>query len=137
MNGKRFWLAVLAVFVVDQILGYVIHMMILDAAYRATASLWRPEAEMTSLMWIMWIGSLIYCFFFTYIFTRGYEGKGIGEGLRYGLLIGCLMSVPMSFSMYVTQPFPFSLAVYWLVFGIIATMILGIVLAAVYKPAQQ
>jgi len=137
MNVKRFILASLAVFVVSQIVGFIIHGLILDSAYQATASLWRPEAEMNSMMWIMWVGGLIYSLFFTCIFTKGYEGKGIGEGLRYGFLMGCLISVPMSFSMYVTQPFPFGLAVSWLVCGIISMMIQGIVVAAVYKPNGQ
>jgi hypothetical protein len=137
MNTKKYILAVIVVFIVEEFLNWIIHGVILAPLYEATASIWRPLEEMNSMMWIMWIGDLIFSIFFVYIFTKGYENKGAGEGLRYGFLVGCLLSVPMAFSTYATQPIPFSLAVQWLIFGIIALTILGIVAAAVYKPAAE
>jgi hypothetical protein len=137
MNTKRFILTSIVVFVVHELLGYIIHEGILSSAYDETASLWRPDDVMQSMMWIMWIGNLMFSFIFVYIFTKGYEGKGIGEGLRYGLLIGFLMAIPMSFATYVTQPISFGLAVQWLIFGVISLSILGIICAAVYKPAAE
>lgn len=136
MNTKKFILASIVVFIVNEVLGYVIHVRILSSAYEATASLWRPVAEMNSMMWMMWLGDLIFSFFFVYIFTRGYENKGIGEGFRYGLLIGFLMSLPMSFGTYVTMPITGSLAVQWFIYGVISMCILGVIAAVVYKPAS-
>ena len=108
----------------------------LAGAYEATSHLWRPEAEMNSMMWLMWLTGLIWAFLFVYIFIKGYEGRGIMEGLRFGLLIGVFYSLPMSLGTYAVQPMPFSLAVSWLVFGVIEITILGIVTALIYKPAE-
>jgi len=131
MNVKRFVIASLAVFVVSQALGYLIHEVILRATYEATKSVWRPD--MQSKMWIITLVGLITAFLFTYIFTKGYEGKGIGEGIRFGLLIGLFVSIPMAYNSYVTLPIPYSLALQWFLYGTVSTVILGVVAALVYK----
>lgn len=131
MNVKRFIAASLAVFVVGQVLGYVIHNVILRATYDSLKSLWRPD--MQSKMWIMWLTGLITSFLFTLIFAKGYEGKGIGEGVRFGVLIGLFTSIPMAYNSYVTLPIPYSLALQWFLYGTVATIILGVVAALVYK----
>ena len=43
---KRNLLAIVAVFVVWSILDYLIHGMLLQSSYEATANLWRPMEEM-------------------------------------------------------------------------------------------
>ena len=133
MNTKKFILASIVVFIVYEILNYVIHSFILGNAYMATASLWRPMEEMNSMMWIMWLGDLVKAFVFVYIFTKGIEGKGWAEGLRYGFWIGLYVSIGMAFGTYATSPIPFSIAIQWLIFGIIQLMICGIGAALVYK----
>lgn len=131
MNTKKFIITSLIVFVVYEILNYLIHSVFLMGAYQATMNLWR--ADMNSMMWIMWLGDLVKAFVFVYIFTKGIEGKGWMEGLRYGFWIGLYVSIGMGLGTYVTQPFPFSLALQWFIFGIIQLMICGIVAALVYK----
>ena len=100
MNTKRFILATLAVFIAGMILDYLVHMVILKGAYEALASIWRTD--MNSLMWLMYVGSLIFAFLFIYIFIKGYEGKGIMEGVRYGLIIGLFFLIPSAFGQYAT-----------------------------------
>lgn len=132
MNVKRLLLAALAVFVSFQILDYVIHMIILSADYEAIASVWRTN--MMDMMWIMYISGIILSLLFVYIFTKGYQGKGIMEGIRYGLLIGVLMMVVGSLNQYVIYPVPIELAIKWIIFGLIEFMIAGIITALIYKP---
>ena len=50
---KRNLLAIIAVFVVWSILDFLIHGMLLQSSYEATANLWRPMEEMnrTPLLW--------------------------------------------------------------------------------------
>ena len=93
MNVKRFVLACLAVYAVYHVLSMAVHMGLLGDVYKSLSHVWRPEAEMNSLMWIMCLTSAVWTVLFCYIFTRGYEGKGVGEGARYGLLIGLLIYV--------------------------------------------
>jgi hypothetical protein len=92
---------------------------------------------MESKMWIIGLVGFISAFLFTFLFTRGYEGKGIGEGLRFGLVIGLFTSIPMAYNSYATLPIPYSLAFQWFIYGTIATIILGAVVALIYRPARK
>jgi len=132
MNIKRFIGASIAVFIAFQVFDFIIHGVILGSTYENLKDVWRPD--MMSKMWIFYITSAILSFLFVYIFTKGYEGKGIGEGIRYGLLIGLLMNVVGMFNQYVVYPIPFSLALQWFIYGTIEFIACGIVAALIYKP---
>ncbi len=133
MNVKRFVSASLAVYVVSLALGFLIHGVILKPTYDSLASIWRPD--MNSLMWIVWVNGLITSVIFTYIFAKGYEGKGIMEGARFGAIVGLFVSVPMAYGTYMMFPIPYPLAFQWFLYGTVETILLGITAAAVYKPS--
>lgn len=135
MNVKRFVFGCVAVYVVMQVLGYVIHEVFLAETYGSLASVWRPQAEMMAKTWMMFVTGAVWTVLFCYIFTRGYENKGIGEGLRYGLLIG-LFWVPFAYESHVIYPVPMSLAHIWAVVTIVSCIIYGVVFAAIYRPAE-
>ena len=136
MNVKRFVLACVGVYVVYQILGFVIHTFILGDTYQSLASVWRPEAEMMSKMWIMYLTSAVWTVLFCYIFTRGYESKGIMEGVRYGLLIGLMIGIPFSYESWVIYPITIGLAHAWVIATLVVAVACGATLAAIYKPAE-
>ena len=135
MNIKRYIAASVAVFVVQQLLNFLIHGVILKAAYESTKSIWRPD--MASKMWILTLTTFILSFLFTLIFVKGYEAKGIPEGIRFGLLIGLFTSIPMAYNTYATFPIPYSLALQWFLYGTAASIVLGVVAASVYRPAKK
>ncbi len=134
MKNKTFWIGFVAVFVVMQGLGYVIHEVMMGDTYERLASIFRPEAEMYDMMWMMMVGGTVSIFMFCYIFTRGYEGKGIMEGVRFGALIGFLMAGPMAIDPHVIFPLPAEVASIWLISGIASLMVAGAVFAAIYQP---
>ena len=134
MKNKTFWIGFVAVFVVMQGLGYVIHEVMMGDTYERLASIFRPEAEMYDMMWMMMVSGAITIFMFCYIFTKGYEGKGIMEGVRFGALIGFLMAGPMAIDPHVIYPVPAEVASIWLISSIATLMIAGAVFAAIYKP---
>lgn len=134
MKNRTFWIGWIVVFIVMQALGYVIHEVMMGDTYEKLASIFRPEAEMMDMMWMMMVSGAVTLFMFCYIFTRGYEGKGIMEGVRYGALIGFLMAGPMAIDPHVIYPVPADVASIWLVTGIVSLMIAGAVFAAIYKP---
>jgi hypothetical protein len=76
--------------------------------------------------------AIIGAFFFTFIFSKGYEGKGIMEGVRYGLYIGIWMASGMAYGSYSMINIPYSLALQWFIYGIIEYIVYGIVLSLVY-----
>ncbi len=128
--SKKFWTGFVVVFVVLALIEYIINTLFLASAYEATANLWRPMAEMK--MWLFYIVYLFVAFFFTLIFSKGYEGKGAVEGLRYGFYVGMLMAVPMAYGSYAFMPIPYYLALQWFIYGLIEYIILGVVLALVW-----
>ncbi len=128
--GKKFWTGFVAVFVAMEILQFLIHGVLLSSAYQSTKDVWRPDME--SLMWIYHVLALVGAFFFTLVFSKGYEGKGVMEGVRYGLYIGIWMSVGMAYGSYAMVKIPYSLALQWFIYGVIEYVVFGVILAAVY-----
>jgi len=135
MNTKKFLLASLAVFVVLQILDFVIHYSLLGSTYEAIQDVFRPDME--SKMWIMYLTGAIFALTFVYIFTKGYEDKGVVEGVKYGALIGILMYLVGAYNQYVVYPLPYGLILKWFIYGMIELMIAGAVVALIYKPKEQ
>ena len=134
--NKTFWIGFVAVFVVAQIIGFLVHGLWLQGTYEALAAAFRPQTEISSMMWVMFLSSAVYLFLFCLIFTKGYEGKGIGEGIRYGLLIGLFFSIPMAVDQFIVYPITAELAAIWFITGVINFTILGAVFAAIYKPTN-
>lgn len=134
--NKKLWMSFIAVFITMEILSFVVNGLILGATYEANKALWRPD--MNSLMWIYHVLTLVGSFFFTFIFSKGYEGKGMMEGVRYGTYIGIWMSIGMAYGTYAMIPIPYSLALQWFIYGVIQYIIAGVVLAQVYgmKPKE-
>lgn len=137
MKNPRFWICFVVVYLLSQVLGYVTHQLWLTPDYQATAEIWRSPAAMQSKMWVMMVSSAVWAFAFTYIFTRGYEGRGLGEGLRYGLVMGLLIALPKAYEDYVVLPIPYSLALKWCLSGMAMSMLLGVVLSLLYRPARS
>lgn len=133
MNWKRVLITFVAVYLVAQVLGFLIHVKWLGPTYAELADVWRPEAELLAKRWIMLVTSAVFCFFFSYIFAKGYEGKGVAEGVRYGAIIGLFYGVPAAYDAYAIYPIPYGLALNWFLSGLVVTVVLGIVAALVYK----
>ncbi len=134
MNNKTFWIGFVVVYVVMQALGFVIHGVMMAPTYEELAAIFRPEAQMNDMMWMMMVSGAIMMYMFCLIFTRGYEGKGIMEGVRYGVLIAFLMAAPMAIDPHVIYPVPADVATIWLVSGFVSFIVAGAIFAAIYKP---
>jgi hypothetical protein len=128
--NKKFWTGFVVVFVVMSLLEWFFNEVMLSSSYQATANLWRPMGEMK--IWLFYVVYLFVAYFFTLIFSKGYEGKGIMEGLRYGFFVGMMMAVPMAYGTYAAMPIPYSLALSWFICGLIEYVVCGILLAVVF-----
>jgi hypothetical protein len=134
MNTKKFLLASLAVFITLLILDFVIHNLLLVSTYESVQEAFRPD--MMDKKWIMYLTGIIFSLLFVYIFSKGYEGKGIIEGAKYGLIIGLFVYLVGSYNQYVVYPLPYGLVLKWFIYGTIEMIVAGIVLAFVYKPKE-
>jgi hypothetical protein len=127
---KKVLLAFVVVFVFFELYGYLVDGVLLASTYQSLQNIWRQD--MDRLMWVFQVIMLVGAFFFVFVFSRGYEGKGIMEGVRYGLYIGIWMGMGFAYGTYAMIAIPYSLAVTWFVSTIIQYIIAGILAALVY-----
>lgn len=132
MKSKSFWITCVVLYVVLNGLGYLIHQVWLAETYQGLADVFRPEAEIK--MPVMFITSAIWTIMFVYIFSRGYEGKGIMEGVRFGLVVGIFYSLVSTYDQYAVYPIPYSLTLKWFFSGLVVSIILGVIASLIYKP---
>jgi len=135
MNAKRFWIAAAVVFVAMAVLEFIFNGIIMSKTYQETSDFWRSTEDMQSKMFLMYIGYAIYAIMFTFIFTKGYEGKGIAEGLRYGAYVWALVNLASAFVIYAVMPWPGKIEVSMTIFHLIENLILGVLVSVLYKPA--
>ncbi|HTK83195.1 MAG TPA: hypothetical protein VL633_12985 [Bacteroidota bacterium] len=128
--NKKFWVGFIIVAIGLCVTNILIHVVLLGDTYRSAemANMMRPESEQKT--WIHIVSAFITAFFFTLIYVKGYEGKGIAEGARFGLYVGIMMSMPMAYDTYAAMTIPYSLALRWFCYGVIQYIILGILVAA-------
>jgi len=136
MNIKRLILAIVVAFVVLWGTDFLIHGIWMMPDYRATQSLWRPEAEMGSYMGWMLCAQLLFVITFVLVWAKGFASSTnrISCAIGYGLLMG-LFSGVWAIIMYVVVPMPCSIAAKWFFAGIGQTILLALVTFWIYKPS--
>ena len=128
---KKVLLGFVVVFVVLVLLDLLVHSVLLAGAYESMQNVWRPD--MAQKMWILYIVKLFVAFFFSFIFSKGYENKGIMEGVRYGFYMGLLLAVPYAYGSYASFAIPYSVALQWFIYALIEYLIAGVALALVFR----
>ena len=132
--NKKVWLGFAAVFVTFEILDYIINSIILGPLY-SSITIWRPD--MNSKMWIFTVVTLIGSFFLSFIFSKGFERKGMPEGIRYGLYTGIWLNVGKAYGTYAMIAIPYTLALEWFLYGMVEYVIAGMVLAVVFASGKS
>lgn len=129
---KKIAIGTVFVFVLKNVMEFLINNVILMETYQNLSGLWRPMAEMQSKFWILYVVGLIESICFTYIFSRGWEGRGILEGVRYGALVGLMVSIPGAYMQYVVYPLPYHLVLQWGLYGLAEFVVIGMSLSLVF-----
>ena len=128
---KRNVLAIIAVFVVWQVLDFLLHGVILKSTYEATAALWRPMAEMK--MGLMRVVGLVAAVCFVCLYAWLVRPKCWATGLSYGLIFGVGTGFSMGFGTYCVMPIPQSLAVGWFVGSVVNAGVAGLLVGWIVK----
>ncbi|MEO8045471.1 MAG: hypothetical protein ABI674_11260 [Spartobacteria bacterium] len=137
MNIQRLLLTVVVAFVFIFATDFAIHAIWLKPAYEATKELWRSEAEMGARFPWMLGAQLLVAIVFVTIWALGFaERGGLGLALGYGLLIGVIVQATTIIT-YVVSPLPADIAVKWIASGLVQSMLLGLIVGLVYKPARK
>ena len=128
---KKYLLSVVLVFVLWSVLEFVIHGIILLQAYQATASLWRPMAEMKA--GLMHLSSFITAAAFVGVYALLVTDKSIKTGIFYGVLMGFFSGVPMALGSYSYMPITGYIAVVWFCGSVILMTLAGLCVGAILK----
>ncbi|MGB9665325.1 MAG: hypothetical protein ACPL25_10485 [Ignavibacteria bacterium] len=138
MFSKKFWLTFILVFVTFVVTSYLIYGLIMQPTFQdpEVSKVFRPESEMMSKMWVAYLMDLVWSFFFVFFFAKGYENRGIMEGVRFGFYIGLFYFMVAFYQSYVYYPVPYKLVLQMFLWGLVQSVLCGIVAALVYKPKQ-
>jgi hypothetical protein len=136
--NKRFALAWLVVFIAWFLGSFLVHGVLLHDDYMAARNLFRPEAEAQKYFPLMILAHIILSGAFVWIFARGVEARPwLGQGIRFGIAVVLLASLPMYLIYYVVQPMPGATVAKQIIFDGILIVILGVIVAFMYRrPAQ-
>ena len=128
---KKVILSVVAVFVAWSALDFVIHGVILLPTYQATASLWRPMAEMK--MRVMYLSVLIAALAFVCIYSQLVSQKGVATGLKYGLWFGLGTGVSVGYGSYAVMPIPYHMALVWFLGSLVEATVGGLLVGSIIR----
>ncbi|MBM2840182.1 MAG: hypothetical protein HW412_710 [Bacteroidetes bacterium] len=134
LNVKQWAIATAAVFVVSTIFGYVPRKLEIGPWMPSAQTMAQDEMTMRVLFYL---ARLFAAGFFTFIFTKGFEGKpGIGEGLRYGLWISLFLYVPWLLTGFAFGEWTASALFIRAIIGVMEALVGGAVVAQLYKPSK-
>ena len=137
MNLKKLSAAIVVSFIILLVTGYLIHGVWLANTYkemRASGMSFRPENAMMHKMWVIWVSNLIYAFLFVFVYARGAENKPwVGQGIRFGIIATFFTVVPNTLNDYLVYNIPYTLAVKWMISGLVVLILMGLVVAGICK----
>ena len=134
--NKRFIIAWAVVFVVWFMGSFVVHGVLLRSDYMELTGLFRREDDQQKYLPLMILAHAIYSVAFIWIYARGAEAKPwLAQGVRFGLAAALLTVVPTYLIYFVVQPMPQDVVVKQIVCDGILTVVLGAVVAWLYRDA--
>jgi hypothetical protein len=137
VNWKRYGLAVLVVYVLLNLFGFLIHGVLLAPDYRQLApGLLRPAEQAGTYAAFMQAGFLSFALAMVWIYSRGIESRPWpGQGFRFGLAVWLLFSVPLYLVYYLAiEPWPGSIVAAQIGSELAEMIVLGLAAAAIYRP---
>ena len=128
---KNLIVGTVAVFILWQVMDFVIHGVLLQSLYAAKPQLWRPmeEVKFGLLFGTVFLSAL----FFTLLYGLGFAKADLKISLLFGFLVALAMGVGTSIGTYAVQPIQFSLALSWLAGTIAEAVAAAVVLHWVYR----
>ena len=134
--NRTFVLSVVAVAVAAMALGFVVHHLLLGQQYMQVSQLFRTPADAQAHGAYMIVAHILMAIGWTWIYRMGRENRPwLGQGVRFGLAVAVICTIPMYLIYFAIQPFPSDLVALQIVYDTIASVILGIVVAAVNRDA--
>jgi hypothetical protein len=131
---RRFVIAWIVIFVAWFVGSFVVHAVLLHEDYARLPNLFRTEADAHAFMPLMILALVLLAGSFVWIYARGVEAKPwLPQGIRFGIAIVLLAIVPTYLIYYAVQPMPGDTVTKQIVFDGILTLILGAIVAFIYR----
>ena len=132
--NKQLLIAWVVVFIVWFIGSFVVHGVLLRSDYMQLAGLFRTEDDQQKYFPLMLLAHVILSGAFVWIYARGVEAKPwVAQGARFGVAVALLTIVPTYIIYFVVQPMPAGVVIKQIVFDGILMLILGMVVAWLYR----
>ena len=132
---KKFLVSWLIMFVVWMLGSFTVHGVLLHADYSALVPrLFRSPEDAQAFFPLMIVAHIFLSGAFVWIYSRGVEARPwVAQGLRFGLAVAFLTVIPTYIIYYVVQPMPGGTVVKQLVFDGILMLLLGVIVAFLYR----
>ena len=126
----KFWPSLIVVFVVNMMLSFLEHGVLLNSDYSRLTGVIRSEQESQAYFPWLLLGQLLLSTAFVWIYQQGRENKNwVGQGLRFGLAAALISTVPHHLIYHAVAQFPASLVMKQIVLDIPVMLCLGLVVA--------
>jgi len=134
--NKKFIIAWSVLFVAWFLGDFVVHAVLLHSDYMQLTNLYRTEADQQKYFPLMILAHVIMSGALVWIYARGAEAKPwIAQGVRFGIAIALLTAVPTYLIYFVVQPIPAALVIKQILFEGVLMVILGTIVAWLYRGA--
>jgi hypothetical protein len=132
--NKKMITAWIVIFIVWFIGGFVVHGVLLKSDYMQLTGLFRTDSDQMRYFPLMILAYVILTGAFVWIYARGVEAKPwMAQGVRFGVAIALLTIVPTYIIYFVVQPMPGGVVVKQIIFEGILMVILGLIVAWLYR----
>ena len=131
---KKFVISWVILFVAWMVGSFAVHGALLSADYKALHGLFRSESDAQVFFPLMVIAHVFLSGALVWIYSRGVEAKPwLAQGVRFGIAVAFLTVIPTYMIYYVVQPMPGATVVKQLILDGILTVLLGVVVAFLYR----
>jgi len=132
--NKKFVIAWIVLLIAWFVGSFVVHGVLLRSDYMQLTNLFRVEGEQQKYFPLMFLAHVILSGAFVWIYARGVEAKPwLAQGVRFGVAVALLTIVPTYMIYFVVQPMPGEVAIKQIVFDGILMVILGTIVAWLYR----
>ena len=131
---KNFLIAWFVVFIAWFAGSFVVHGVLLRPDYMLLANLFRSEGDQGNFFPLMLLAHVMLSGAFVWIYARGVEARPwAAQGVRFGVAVALLTVVPSYLIYFAVQPMPAIVVVKQIIFDGILTVILGLIVAWLYR----
>ena len=127
---RKFWLAVVSMFVLSMLLDFAVHSVLLGPDYARLPQLYRAPQDAAGFLPFMLLAHAFIAAGLVWVYQRGMDGSPWqGQGLRFGGAMAVLIAVPGYLIYYAVQPLPADLVLKQIGYGVAQMLLLGLALA--------